>query len=279
MRVSVQDITPKKAAEWLKRNVNNRPIRQVWVANLASAMSDAKFVLNGESIKFNQNGDLIDGQHRLLACIKSGVLFTSYVVHDLPVDAYDTIDQGARRGPADVLARRGEKHYVMLAAACNAFYRWTSDRHNIKMRPDQLDKILLAEPDIRGAVDHVVHWRPRILEGGLATFLLYYTSKHCGERAFTFWQSVLTADGLKRGTPAYTLYKRLEDAVSSRSIRLTQTSRLAFCVKAFNAHIENRKLSCLKFSGGSDGTAAEEMPKFCFERTNGKAGSNRKPTV
>lgn len=97
VNITKESITPKKAAEWLKRNVANRPLSQRTVTNYATAMADRAWKLNGDSIRFNGSGDLIDGQHRLTGCVKAGVPFDSYVIRGLDHDAFDTIDQGRRR--------------------------------------------------------------------------------------------------------------------------------------------------------------------------------------
>lgn len=58
-----ETITPKKAMEWLQRNVANRPMSHKRVLGYAQAILAGAWKVNGDCIRFNGNGDLIDGGH------------------------------------------------------------------------------------------------------------------------------------------------------------------------------------------------------------------------
>lgn len=98
MRVKLETITPKKAKEWLeKRNTYNRAMRPSWVATLVGYIKAGKWKMTGDSIKFAKDGTLLDGQHRLAACVESGVAIQSLVVYGLEEDMYAWLDQGKPR--------------------------------------------------------------------------------------------------------------------------------------------------------------------------------------
>jgi len=94
-------VTPAMAAEWLKLNSLNRPIRRQTVSKYASVMRSGQWVRSPEAIGFDVNGRLIDGQHRLTAVVESGVTVEFLVVRNLPVGVFDVIGQGPRRSSAD----------------------------------------------------------------------------------------------------------------------------------------------------------------------------------
>lgn len=74
MEAKVQIITPELAKKYLERNYNNyRRASSSTVTAYAEDMQNGSWELNGESIKFSENGSLIDGQHRLMAVVKAGV--------------------------------------------------------------------------------------------------------------------------------------------------------------------------------------------------------------
>ena len=89
-KTEFQEITPATAKAWLEEhNTKNRTIKKAHVARLAADMKQGRWVgENGESIKFDVDGRLADGQHRLAACVASGVTITSLVVRDIPTDSY-----------------------------------------------------------------------------------------------------------------------------------------------------------------------------------------------
>ena len=79
---SVELITPEIAEQIMQHNKHNprKKINQHVVAAYAEDMKRGNFFLNGESIVIDANGDLKDGQHRLLAIIKAGVSIYMMVV-------------------------------------------------------------------------------------------------------------------------------------------------------------------------------------------------------
>lgn len=101
-------ITPEIAHEWLRGNTINRPVKQHYVRMLASDMELGRWKRNGETIK--RNGRLLlDGQHRLLACIMANTPFETLVVDGIDRDVFPTIDDGCPRSRIDTLAVAGEK--------------------------------------------------------------------------------------------------------------------------------------------------------------------------
>lgn len=83
----LETITPKIAAEYLTRNTSNRNRRPTRIQQYARDMGSGNWPVTGESIKFSETGDLLDGQHRLVACVLSGVSFQTWVAHNVPAVA------------------------------------------------------------------------------------------------------------------------------------------------------------------------------------------------
>lgn len=97
-------ITPTDAAKWLRANRVNRPVRRKHVEFLARQMTDGEWKVNGQAIVIGDNEQILDGQHRLLAIIESGVTVESLVVYGISEDAFKTIDTGIVRTGSDALA-------------------------------------------------------------------------------------------------------------------------------------------------------------------------------
>lgn len=99
----IETITPKKAAEWLeKHNTTNRPKRPSWVDALSRMMKDGRFHLTHQGIAFNCDGTLLDGQHRLMAIVQSGVTVKMYVARGIAREATYGIDQHRVRTITDL---------------------------------------------------------------------------------------------------------------------------------------------------------------------------------
>jgi hypothetical protein len=124
-------ITPEVAASMMATNAGNRPISRQHVGRLAASMIRGEWDLNGATIKVACTGRLLDGQHRLSACVESGCAFDTLVVYGLPEESFATIDQGARaRKISDVLAIETGANMKNTAAALVVLYQFRT-RHEI----------------------------------------------------------------------------------------------------------------------------------------------------
>ena len=98
-------VTPA-LAEWILLNINgtirNRPRSAKFVQDYRQSMEEGEWEVTGATIVFGKSGRLLDGQHRLEACAKSGKAFHSYLVFGIDDIAFANIDRGRRRNGSDV---------------------------------------------------------------------------------------------------------------------------------------------------------------------------------
>lgn len=114
---SVEMVTPDVAREWIGFNTHNRRRSTGTITRYARDMKSGNWDYTADPIRFNGKGQLIDGQHRLLACIEADTPFKTLVVRGLPLDVVERIDQGKVRTAGDHLSLRGLDHSTYLAAA------------------------------------------------------------------------------------------------------------------------------------------------------------------
>lgn len=139
-------ITPAQAEEWLKLNTVNRRLSKTTVAAYVRDMQAGNWWLSGDPIRFDEEGRLTDGQHRLTACKQSGVSFRSVVIHNLPSGVIRVLDHGRGRTVADNLYIEGYKATLTLAAAA----RWL---HIFKYGTFVLGKGRVTALEVLGTVD------------------------------------------------------------------------------------------------------------------------------
>jgi hypothetical protein len=90
-------ITPEIAREWLKRNKKNRNICITKVKNFSKMMALNQWnESSSENIAFDTDGNLINGQHRLMAIIDSNSTLELNVCYNCRKDSILFIDQGGR---------------------------------------------------------------------------------------------------------------------------------------------------------------------------------------
>jgi hypothetical protein len=95
--VQLETVTPSMAKKWLELGTghNVRRLNRARVVRYATAISNGAWDTNGESIKFDAAGALIDGQHRLAGCVEAGKPFTTVVMRG--VSSMVNIDSGMPR--------------------------------------------------------------------------------------------------------------------------------------------------------------------------------------
>ncbi|MFV0460037.1 MAG: hypothetical protein ACK5MT_14830 [Actinomycetales bacterium] len=113
---STIQVTPETAEKWLARNVANRTVRPARVKEYAEAMAHGRWLYTADPIRFDSDGRLIDGQHRLKALVKAGATVELHVVRGLDPQAQDAVDTGAARTASDALKVKGFRHGPQLAA-------------------------------------------------------------------------------------------------------------------------------------------------------------------
>ena len=121
MNIEIKTIKPKDADSLLCRNEGNRKISPMVVERFAEDMRRNKWSLNGETIKiFATDGELpvlLDGQHRLSACVKAKKAFTTAVAYVDSPSAFSTIDCGKNRSAGDIMTILGYASGNALASA------------------------------------------------------------------------------------------------------------------------------------------------------------------
>jgi len=93
------EISPLLAQAWLNlEHPDNRHSSRQRVIDYGMTMDAGKWnALTAECLKFDVEGRLIDGAHRLRAVMASGKTVTMLVAWGLPTEAYHALDQGRTR--------------------------------------------------------------------------------------------------------------------------------------------------------------------------------------
>lgn len=111
-------ITPDVAKQVLdNNNSRNRSVRKSQMEFLSGQLKNDKFVFNGETIVFGDDGNINNGQHRLRSCAEAGVAIDVLLCFGIPRSRFTTYDQCSRRTPGDVLSIEGHPNAIKLSAA------------------------------------------------------------------------------------------------------------------------------------------------------------------
>lgn len=97
----VETITPEIAKVYLEHNEGNRNTNKSTVAYYAGMMISGEWQVNGEAIVFDKTGRLVNGGHRLSACVYANVPFETMVIRGVESESFYTFDSGRTRKAGD----------------------------------------------------------------------------------------------------------------------------------------------------------------------------------
>lgn len=160
------DITPELARTSLANNVRNRSLSEDVVLAYARDMLNLEWQATHQGIAFNDRDELIDGQHRLHAIVRSGVTIRMMVTFGLPshiagkeITVMDCVDRGRTRSVSDQLKiQHGLTDGSIIAAVCLSIGRLCYGERTRRMSVGQTLEIYRAfeEP-----VKHVIRHRSK----------------------------------------------------------------------------------------------------------------------
>ena len=118
IKSQVTYVTPAMATEWLRSNTANRKPSQAAVKRWAEIMRAHSWKLCSDAIAFDINGVLINGQHRLMAVIESGMTQPFLVANNFPEDSKESCDIGKKRQLHEIMTIGGYSISQTHAAVC-----------------------------------------------------------------------------------------------------------------------------------------------------------------
>lgn len=260
-------ITPTLAAQWLSRYTldarENRTVRDKQVSRYARDMAAGLWRLNGETIILGSNGKVLDGQHRLRACVVSNTPFISMVCENVDPAYFATINSGIVRRDADVFYVKGYKNARNHAATVVWLWRYP-DRMLDQATPSREESAAIDE-----AYPELPHWieaamrAKSVISPSILAFVACYGARIFGnETSEAFVQDLIEGIGLNRNSSVRILREKLLGIKTTRDGTYGRSALMAFTIKAYNAYANNQPMQLLKW------IKDEPMPQFSARRVS-----------
>jgi len=140
----VEAIDPPLAEILLKGNVMNRPVSMPLVDALVRDILSGAWTLSHQGIAVDKDGRLLDGQHRLLAVVKSNKTVEMPVTYNVLPEAFNVIDLGGRpRSISDIeKLTRGLRYGRTVIAACKTIAELSSPTVLQRWTKSEIDALL-----------------------------------------------------------------------------------------------------------------------------------------
>lgn len=260
-------VSPETAKRWLSHNKRNRNIGRTDVQRYRLDMEAGLWRFAADPIRFDVNGNLIDGQHRLTALSElSDICLPMLVVRGLPPETQKVMDQGRKRTPGQQLYLSGIKDANLMASIFKVLLVWESGLmfrdHSLQRQitsaaieeyiADHLDDLEFAQAS--STMIRSIDAPPSVV----GAFAVIASRVNAGD-AHEFLAQLHSMVGMSVGHPVHTLDKRLR-SIRKQSVKLSGRDYLALFIQAFNAYRQGRRITqFLRPAGGS--WTRESFPK------------------
>lgn len=259
IKVELETITPVLATKFLKKNIKNRRLSKATVAFYVSQMKAGQWQPTGDTIKFDVDGNLRDGQHRMEAVVLYGKPIDMFVARGLEKSAFTVIDTGKSRSTGDVVSTLGYKNATTMAATVRMIIMFRSGRYhderksrlvkgvsntdvvNFIRRHNNLDELVT---EMNG-----LWWQFRYIPTSALTMLYFVLSERNKTKAETFFHKYATGVDLSEKSPIRHLRDRLMRDAANKT-RLSYRDKLALFIYAWNAYLKNKEMEMIRLQGG-----------------------------
>jgi hypothetical protein len=275
------EITPELAARMLECNTHNRTVTDSHVRNLSADMAAGRWVVTHQGIAYDANGTLVDGQHRLWACIESKTTIRMMVSYNVDPDSLKVIDTGKGRtvGQTWDLLQPDTRSGRLIVSRASVI------RQLLHRQPGG-NRFLYADAEaVFGEHKAGILWSCRLLTGNRGTDqasvagALAYCYPTAPDRMDLFATQIRTGEMISRTDPAYALRRVIEETGAGRDDRWV--AALA-TVRAAYAHAKGSQLSTIKrgmlVSPSADKAATIDDALDFFDRAHTPKPTNA-PTI
>lgn len=255
-------VTPEMAMRLLEANKLNRPLATGHAERIASQILDGKWRFNGDTIKISEQGDVLDGQHRLWAIIESKTPVDTIIVYGIERDAFATIDTIRKpRSLGDTVALSGNARYrSSIGAALAWLVRWqrgcleTYKAPKNRIENSDVESALAENPGIVRAVERA-HGVRSVANPGLIGFLFYLVTNRDEALAERMMETLIDPAGVSVNDPFYRLRHYF---ISDHHKKKEALMSIAVAVKAINAASAGKKVQVLNWR--HQGKSPESFP-------------------
>lgn len=255
-------ITPSMAAAMMEHNAdeewNNRPQSSRGLRRYVAAMQRG-WKYTGEPIIFSVTGRLLNGQHRLAACIQANTSFECLIVFCVEDDAFKYMDIGVVRTAGHIFGIADIPNYNIAAAIARILYSYTTKTHwDGRTAEVENDELLDFYYQHEGIQQSITIGRRMGSEGLLPPrwggFVHYVCAQKHRSQADEFFERVATGVGITKKTdPAHTIRQRLlKNARSGHGDRDADIFLAAYTLQAWNAHRKGEVRAIYRWRGAQN---------------------------
>lgn len=258
-------VTSEMAEVWLERNSRNRKLSTNAVKVFTNDMIEKRWRFEGQPVRFDEALQLIDGQHRLHAIVRSGRAQLMLVLVGLPTESQMVTDAGRKRTAADTFELMGKDHSTQVGALTRLIIQWnagqirtagshasdaTSTVHQVEVEE--------ADPSVTWAVTSARRFSgAKHLTPSAVAFFLWLLADTDPDGAVEYIDALANYATSGADDPRRTVIKRLSQRLTyeseeSNPIELTSKGRpgriatIFILIRGWNAWVNGERLRLIK---------------------------------
>lgn len=248
-------VTPEAADDWLKNrnHPKNRALSERVATKYARTMKEGRWLPTHQGLAFDEDGFLIDGQHRLRAIVLAGVPVEMFVIPGCDFETFAVLDSGHKRGAGQLLH---VSHSHQVAASARVLAALSGD-YKTQMR----EPLYVADLETYQVIEIVDQW-PELVKYAAAVHRCHLTTRinrtmhlavlaqasrtRYAPRIPSWIDGLSTGADLNATDPRLLLRNRFikDGPLLSGTAQRRQTYGLI--VRAWNAHARHRPIGNLK---------------------------------
>lgn len=252
-------VTPALAEQWLAATGPNRPVHQLTVDRYAADMQAGRWQLNGDRVRFDADGALRDGRHRLSAVVQSGTTVPMEVARGLSEEAVQTVDTGRGRSFSDALHIENVANARALASVAKWLWRYDTGAMVGRARSPshaELRETVARYPVVHDAIREVQRSK-EFQPHAVIAFVYTLARTHMPRKAMQWLEALQEGENLTRTHPVWHLRRKLGGR-QALTTPLRPIEAAALTAKAWNAFAANEAMPSLTWS--DIGPKAEPFP-------------------
>lgn len=238
----VLNVGPDLAAAWLEKNDNNRNEAKGNAAKISRSMELGDFKFLGDPVRFDTEGQLLDGQHRLKGIVDNGIEIPLLVIRGFHAAAQLYMDQGKTRQAGDqvklagVTAQSGNN----WASIARLVIRWDAgDVLGNLLVPGTAEIVAFCEEHkdqmARAVAAANSQYRRVGARKPVAGATFYFAELIDAQLAHRFFRQLATGEDIRTGDPVFALRDTLLKRKGTGGNKLSSNEELSLFVRAWNA--------------------------------------------
>ena len=264
-------IQPEVAELYLGKNMANRNRDYKRVGQMAADMANGDWMVTHAGIAFDWNGELVDGQHRLAAIVKSGEPQYMLVSRGLDPEVRHVIDTGRPRTAGNSLNVAGYPDATILGGMAKVVALWDEGalRLSVQFLPPVSNREVVAWVSRNAdTATEFCRLARRIRKAGFPTpsvstlaAALFILSRVDADDAAALADRMYNRTLYGNGDPLFVLDRRISAASRDRET-LRTAGLISMYFRTWNALREGKRVTQLKVgSAGAGGVITIPQPK------------------